>query len=919
MDSCSRTDTVTFLFTDIEGSTRLWEQEAERMRSALACHDALLRATVESNHGAVVKMIGDGVHAAFDDPLDAVRATVAIQCALADATMTNGVAFQVRYGLHVGAVERRDNDFFGSQVNRAARIMSAAHGGQVLLSQAVVDRVRDRLPAEISLRDLGRVRLRDLTSPEHVYQLLHRQLRPDFPALRSLEAIPNNLPQQVTSFIGRERELAEVPALLEGARLLTLLGVGGIGKTRLSLQIGANVMDAYPDGVWLVDLAPLVDATFIANAVARVLAVREEAGQPLPETLCRHLRGRRLLLILDNCEHLLDGCTQLVDAVLRAAAEPKIMATSREPLRLAGEQTYPLPTLSLPAPGASAEAIGRSEAVHLFVERGRLQQPGFVLTERQAPTVAALCAHLDGIPLALELAAARIRTLSVEDINARLGDRFRLLSGGSRNTLPRQQTLRALIDWSFDLLADEEQTLFARLAAFAGGWTLDAAEAVVAGNGILRDDVVDLLASLVDKSLVVADDDSNRFRLLETIRAYAREQLQGGSDEAAANDRHLSYFLTFAETAALALRGGPEAPKWMERLDLEHDNVQAALGWSVGESKTLEAAARLCWALYRFWLRRGHWREGRKWCDAVLARDAGEIGKASRARVLLVAGGMAERLGQAAESKALCEQTLALSQMTGDRHVEARALNLLSMSYLDQGDFARAQSLLEQAIRINRELGDRVAEISNVGNLGLLFVHQGNLAAAREPLERELALSLELNDRYYEASAHRHLGSLAYQREDYVAAHAFHERALTIFRELRAPAGEVEQLRNLAETAVARGELATAVAMFGDALRAHRDLDYRHSAADCFDGMVGLAVKTGAYVEATKFCGAMDALREAVGAVATPSEVRRNSGYRVQCRDVLGDLKFEAAYVAGRSLTTDTAIEEALAWLRARS
>ncbi len=424
------------------------------MSQALAAHDALARSAVEGHHGTVVKMTGDGMHAVFDDALDALAATVDLQQALADPAATNGVPLRVRCGLHAGVVERRDNDYFGSPVNRAARIMSAAHGGQVLLSQAVVDGVREILPAAVSLRDLGKVRLKDLSTPEHVYQVVHPQLRQEFPALRSLEATPNNLPQQVTSFIGREKELAELKRLLARTRLLTLTGSGGCGKTRLCLQVAADSLERFPDGVWLVELAPLSDPGLVPQTVATVLGLKEEPGKPIVQTLTEHLKDKRLLLLLDNCEHLLDGCAQLADALLRQCPDVTILASSREALGIGGEQAYRVPSLSLPDPkqAHTPASVAPFEAVQLFTDRALLARPDFQVTDQNAATLASICYRLDGIPLAIELAAARVRSLSVEEINRKLDQRFRLLTGGSRTALPRQQTLRSLIDWSYDLL-----------------------------------------------------------------------------------------------------------------------------------------------------------------------------------------------------------------------------------------------------------------------------------------------------------------------------------------------------------------------------------------------------------------------------------------------------------------------------------
>ncbi len=461
MSSSEHIDIRTILFTDIEGSSRLWEAHAEQMREALARHDAILRSAVERNRGSVVKTTGDGLYAAFRDPTDAITAVVEIQCALTAPGSTGELALRVRCGMHAGVVEGRDGDFFGSPVNRAARIMDAAHGGQVLVSHSVAAVVGDHLPPGSALRDLGSVRLRDLARPEHVYQLLHPGLRQDFPALRSLEATPNNLPIQLTSFIGRERELAEIKNLLQNNRAVTLLGVGGIGKTRLSLQAAADIQDDYPDGVWFVELAPLTSPGLVDHAVAIALGVKEEAGHAVAEALSRYAVDKRLLLILDNCEHLIDASAALARRLLQSGAGIKILASSREPLRIAGEIDYTVPALPSPCQPATPASIIHFAAASLFNDRATSARPSFRITDSNAVAVAEICRDLDGIPLAIELAAARVSTLTVETIAARLGDRFRLLAGGDRTAQPRQQTLRAMIDWSYDLLT---RSVNARLA-----------------------------------------------------------------------------------------------------------------------------------------------------------------------------------------------------------------------------------------------------------------------------------------------------------------------------------------------------------------------------------------------------------------------------------------------------------------------
>src|SRR5579871_4949806 len=478
--------TVTFLFTDIEGSTHLWEEHPEAMRTALARHDALVRGVIERHNGHVFKTVGDAFCAAFPTASEAVHAALAAQQALISEPWPAPLTIKVRMALHTGAAEVRDNDYFGQPLNRVARLLAAGYGGQALLSQTTYDLTHDALPPSVRLKTLGAHRLRDLNRPEPVFQLLHPDLPAEFPALKSLDNVflPNNLPQQLTSFIGREREMAEIRSLLERSRLLTLTGIGGSGKTRLTLQAAAEVLGQYPDGVWLVELASLTDPDLIPQTVASALNLTEQAARSYTQTLIDHLQAKTLLLILDNCEHLIPACARLCYALLRICPRIKILASSREGLGIAGEMTYRVPSLSLPDSKQSLplERLRQYEAVRLFIERAQLHKPDFTLTDQQAPALASVCHRLDGIPLALELAAARIRSLSVEEINTRLDNRFRLLTGGSRTALPRQQTLRALIDWSYDLLTDQEKRLLCRLSVFAGGWTLEAAERVCAGE-----------------------------------------------------------------------------------------------------------------------------------------------------------------------------------------------------------------------------------------------------------------------------------------------------------------------------------------------------------------------------------------------------------------------------------------------------
>jgi len=874
------TGTVTFLFTDIEGSTRLWDQEPERMRPALARHDAIARSAVEDNRGVVVKMSGDGVHAAFEDPLDALGATLQLQQALADPEVTHGVALQVRCGLHAGFAERRDNDFFGSAVNRAARIMSVAHGGQVLVSQAVAALVGDRLPAGVALRDLGAVRLRDLASPEYVYQVVHPRLRRDFPALRSLEATPNNLSQQVTSFIGRERELAEVKQLLGRARLVTLLGMGGLGKTRLSLQVGADTLDKYPDGVWFVELAPLADPRLVPQAVASVLAVKEEAGRPVGEALVKYVKDRQLLLILDNCEHLMQACAELATLLLQGGARLKVLASSREPLRAAGEMSYPVPALSVPDPdqSLSVAALTHYEAVRLFIDRAAAVQPAFQVTPENAAAVIDICHRLDGIPLAIELAAARAHSLSVETIAARLSDRFRLLTRGDRTALPRQQTLRALIDWSYDLLTEHERALLGRLAVFAGSWTLEAAEHVGAGGDVDEAVVLDLLSNLVEKSLVELAVEGERYRLLETMREYAQQRLDESHEADAVRTRHLAFYLALAEKASPKLMG-PEQGVWLARLDLERENLISAHAWCDRAEGGGELGLRLVHAVKFYLVNRGLLALLRRAAAEALARPAAQQRSPARCRALFAAGQADCFMGRYGEANGHLEESLAIAREIGDKGRAAAVLQVLGMTAIGQVDRTTARRYFEEALALVRELGNRHELAAALTALAQLHRVEGDLDAAEPLYEQVLELARELGDR----------------------------ESIAI------------SLLNLAMVSIGHGSGDRARAMLLEVLAIAEEIGSKRTGESLLEVTAGLAALCGAQERVALFFGAAEAQTEQTGLHRDPVDEAFLAPRVARARETLGEAEFAATAAAGGALSYQGAMVEARAWLEKRS
>ena len=898
-------DAVTLLFTDIEGSSQLWEDEPERMRPALARHDALVRAAIASNGGTVVKMTGDGVYAAFRDPIGALDAAVAIQHAFGEPGTTGDLALRVRCGLHLGEVEQRDDDYFGGPVNRAARIMGAAHGGQILLSRMVADHVRDRLPPACSVRDLGHVRLKDLAKPEHVYQLVHPGLRQDFPALRSLEATPNNLPQQISSFIGRARELAEVKQLLLRSRLLTLVGIGGIGKTRLMLQAAADSIDAYPDGVWVVELGSIADAALVPSSVAQVLNVQERAGTPLAQTLCSHLRSRRALLVLDNCEHLVDACAELAASLLAAAPDSRILASSREPLHIAGEQCYPVPPLSLPAPESDLESLLRSEAVQMIVERIRLQEPSFALTERQAPAIAAVCAHLDGIPLALELAAGRVKSLSIEEINARLKDRFRLLTGGSRAALPHQQTLRATLDWSYELLGEQERAVLNRLAVFSGGFTLAAASFVASGETTDEFAAIDRVSQLVEQSLVVAESIAagTRYRLLETTRTYALEKLAATGESASIERRHAECFRRALARAVDDWLRIPDAD-WRAAYVPERDNVRAALDWALGTGGDRALGIALAGASGPIWTELSLYGEGHRRLELAAGHIDGGTPAADEARLWLWLG---LNWALAAPDKAVpaLERAIEIYRRLGDAVNLGFALPRLGHEMALAGQFERAASALAEAVPLVEKAGLPKLLGDYFDYSAVLKALTGDPTGARSDLERALLLYRSAGAERYAFYTLGQLADVAWALGDLDAALAGNRETIELLR--RAPLTSVMLglcLSNLAGVHTERGEIDEALAAAREGLPLLKEGGFAWSHLDHLARRAALA---GKLATAARVAGYADSAFASRKTTRQPNEARARDRLQALLVEKLPATELARMLAEGASLSEDDA------------
>ena len=704
---------VALLFTDIEGGVRLWEADRTAMAAASSRHNQIVREQIEIAGGRVFKTMGDAFRVAFADPSAALTAAVAVQRAVGAERWPEALPIQVRTALHSGLCLERDGDYFGPVVNRLALLLSAGRGGQLLLSGAMCELLADRLPADVGLLDLGEHHLKDLGRAERVFQVTGPGLAGGFGPLWSLDdpALRHNLPSQATTFVGRAAELAEVGSLVgSGSRLVTIVGPGGIGKSRLALQVAVEMLDGSGDGVWLVELAPVADPELVARTVAAVLLVGEQPGRSVLDTVVDAVSDRYLLIVLDNAEHVLGAAAKLADAVIRACPRAGLLITSREPLGVNGERVFRLPPLAVP-PGdlTVPEQLTTFEAVQLFAERASMHRHDFTINDANAEAVAAVCARLDGIPLALELAAARLGSLSVSEINSRLDQRLRLLTGGSRTAQPRHQTLRAMIDWSYETLNTDERSVLDRLSVFAGGWNVEAAEAVSSRGGIDPWQVLDHLAALVDKSLVQAEEirGSTRYRMLETIRDYAAERLAMGSGSEPNETRaaHCDHYLNMVETADAHLRG-PDEAAWLDRLEVEFDNIRVALAFSVGQSEKGESGLRLAAGLRWFCNMRGHGGEILEVLNVLLERPDSGTPSLTRARALTARCHLLDRFGDDSAVPSTAAEAISIARSLGDDAVPADALSQLSWFRFKRGDLPAALSHIDEAVVLARRTGD---------------------------------------------------------------------------------------------------------------------------------------------------------------------------------------------------------------------
>jgi predicted ATPase/class 3 adenylate cyclase/DNA-binding CsgD family transcriptional regulator len=910
---------VTFLFTDVEDSVRLWEADREAMAEASARHDRIVREQIEVAGGHVFKTVGEAFRVVFADPAAALASAVAIQRAVG-AEPWPGSPIRVRVALHSGACGERHGDYFGPVVNQAARLLAAGHGGQVLVSGATWQLLAARLPRGIGLADLGEHHLKDLGRAERVFQVTGPGLAGQFGPLRSREnpALRHNLPSQATSFVGRAGELAELWSLLSGrSRMVTIAGPGGIGKSRLALQVAAEAVDGAGDGVWLAELAPVADPELVARTVAAVLGVREEPGRPVLDTLLAAVGDRYLLVVLDNAEHVLGAAAKLADAILRSCPRACLLVTSREPLGISGEHVFRVRPLTMPAADlADPGRLAAFESVQLFAERASTHRQGFAVDKANAAAVAAICIRLDGIPLALELAAARLGSLSVSEISSRLDQRFRLLTGGSRTALPRHQTLGALIDWSYDLLNPEEQIMLDRLSVFAGGWTLVAAEAVTSRGGTEEWRVLDHLAALVDKSLVQAEevDGSTRYGLLETVRQYAAERLAQrlGCERDETRAAHRDHYLALVETAATYLRG-PDEALWLNRLEAEFDNIRAALAFSVADPDGAEAGLRLAAGLRWFCNMRGHLGEVLEALNALLARPDARGPTQARARALVVNCHLLDHFSDDSAVPSIAAEAITIARALADDAVTADALAQLCWFRFEHGDLLAARAQIDEAVDLARRTGDPrlIAEI--LSHRAVFESEAGDLDAALADQHETLALCRAAGDNYRLALTLANLGVDEHAAGELQAARAHLQEASMLADSHGYQILAAGLLQNLGFVDLLDADPRSARHHFADCLDTARITGIRTYVHAAILGLALVAGADGDPAAAATLHGVADEHCERYGRPFETIEAGLRDRDHAQLRATLGDAAFEAAYTRGRTLSQADAIALAAA------
>jgi predicted ATPase/class 3 adenylate cyclase len=944
-ESLFTSGTLTFLFTDVEGSTRMWEEDPVEAGVAMARHERLLRSLVSTHRGKVVKGTGDGVLAVFESAHDALAAGVRIQLDLrSDSTL------RVRIGIHTGEAQLRRGDYYGTALNRCQRVMDAGHGGQILLTLATEKVLTRPLPEGVTLLDLGHHRLRDLPEPMQLFQVVHDRLPSQFPALRGGDAFEHNLPVQLTTFVGREEELARSSDLLAASRIATLTGIGGCGKTRLALRVAAHHLTEFPSGVWLAEFTYVSDADLVPRIIAQAVGVPDEPGRDLLDSVAMRLRQAPALLVFDNCEHLLGPLASAIDRLLRAAPGLKVLATSRERLGVHGEAVYVVPPMSVPSreESESADRAMEHDAVRLFSNRASLARAGFEVDDSNARDVGRICRAVDGIPLAIELAAGRVGALSVGQVATLLEGRLEIVGSSTRTGDRRHQTMEATLDWSYQLLTPFEREVLAQLATFSGSFALEQVEAVC-GVADGDDATLQAVLALLEKSLVAGDTTTGRYRLLEPVRRYAADKLAASGRHAELTRRHAEFFRDLVETAQDEAEGATQA-EWLDRLETDHDNIRAALRWAIEGGET-DLALRIAVAVWTFWKLRGSLVEGRDWLEQVIHLAEGAT-HPLLAQALYGAGDLDAGLGHVDEARQHLEASLALTEELGDEGAAAACLTRLAGLAYRQADLPAATRLFEDALKRAHRAADPRREGQILTSLALLSEEQGHTADADQYVAGALNACSRKDDLYVALDALLAGGEIAINREDwdrarraltetletarsagftdliawstaYLGKLALGEgraedgeqrlsESLAMFQRLELPLGQSWAMRHLGRTALAQGDDVRASALLTGALRISLE-QVRPDAPMVLQALAELGARLPDPEPAAVLLGAAQVARQRIGLTLPVGEQRIADETEATLRHRISDPRFSELVAQGAAMTLDDAADFAAA------
>jgi predicted ATPase/class 3 adenylate cyclase len=911
------TGTVTFLFTDIEGSTKLAQEHPEKWEALRERHHAILHSAIEAQQGYIFHVIGDAFCVAFCTAWQALNAALQAQEDLQKEDWGN-TSIKVRMGIHSGKAEiQNTGDYSGYlTLSRVQRLMSAGHGGQTLISQETEQLLFTDMPASVSLLDLGEHRLKDLIHSEHIYQVNKANLPSDFPALKTLDVRSNNLPTQLTPFIGREHEITSVMDLIcnPEVRLVTLTGSGGTGKTRLSVQVASSLLDHFQDGIFFVPMAETTDPDLAISKIAQVLEVREGNGLHLIDTLKDYLDDKTLLLILDNFEQLVGAASMTTDLLL-AAPKLKLLISSRIVLRTRGEHEFPVMPLDIPNPTnlPTLEQLRQNESVQLFIQRAQAANPNFVLTKENASAVVAICQGLEGLPLAIELAAARIKVLPPQAMLAKLSNRLSFLTGGGRDLPARQQTLRNTLDWSYGLLNDQEKTLVARLGIFSGSFSLEAAETICNPDGAL--DVLGGVEVLINNSLLRQEEDPdglNRFRMLGTVREYALEELKKQAELATLTRAHALYYVTKIVNEVEFKLFSSESVKWLDWCETEQDNIRAALAWAQNSSEVDDLKTGLMLCLSWFWYRRGYLHEGRVWAERFLETKWASPGTPGRAGALLGSGMLALWEGNAKTAVLEAEECLSLFQRQEDERYLPPALLQLGVVNINMGHDAVAHPLLKEASSLFLEAGQRFFYAVSLVHLGNVALGLGNPTEARGWLEMAYPIAREVGDQWAVSFALNNLGEVARVLGDYDKARQYYEESESLLRVMGDPGDLARLVHNLGCVAQHEGNFEKAKLLFRESLAMFRKFGNKRGIAECLMGLAGLKAEEEQPQQAARLFSAAEAILAESGTAWWPADRADVEHNRAVILSKLDEVAFRAEYEIGQKMPLNQAFAYAV-------